>query len=390
MSQSSRSSSPPPEIGPRLVFFTGGSALRDVSHALLRRTHNSVHLMTPFDSGGSTAALRAAFNMPAVGDIRNRMLALADNEIVPEQVLEACNFRLPATGERESLLQELYALGSSRHSIWTGVPRVFGEVLRLHLQYFLEAMPADFDPRCASVGNLVLAGGYLHYRGELGPVLTFMSRLLHVRGVILPIVEQSLHLAARLENGEIITGQHRLTCRGGQSLPAPVRKLFLTVYSSSERVRPQEQPPVCCPRVSPQAVMYLRAADCICYPMGSFYTSVLANLLPAGVGRAVADALCPKVFIPNSGYDPEQGELSVARRVEILLDTLRADAGDVPAQALLDRVLVDCRHGQYSGGIDIDGILAQGIAVEDIPFVDPDDPCRHIPEMVAAALPACQ
>ena len=45
-----------PALGPRLVFFTGGTALRGLSRSLTRYTHNSVHLVTPFDSGGSSEA----------------------------------------------------------------------------------------------------------------------------------------------------------------------------------------------------------------------------------------------------------------------------------------------------------------------------------------------
>ena len=87
-----------PALGPRLVFFTGGTALRDLSRQLTSYTHNSVHLITPFDSGGSSAALRRAFAMPAVGDIRNRLLALADSDLVPRSVLDFCARRLPGEG----------------------------------------------------------------------------------------------------------------------------------------------------------------------------------------------------------------------------------------------------------------------------------------------------
>ena len=67
-----------PEHGPKILFFSGGSALRSTARELKRLTHNSVHLMTPFDSGGSSARLREAFDMLAVGDVRNRLMALAD------------------------------------------------------------------------------------------------------------------------------------------------------------------------------------------------------------------------------------------------------------------------------------------------------------------------
>ncbi|MEG6550492.1 2-phospho-L-lactate transferase CofD family protein, partial [Desulfocurvibacter africanus] len=67
-----------PELGPKVLFFTGGTALKALSRRIIDYTHNSIHLITPFDSGGSSAKLRAAFDMPAVGDLRNRLMALAD------------------------------------------------------------------------------------------------------------------------------------------------------------------------------------------------------------------------------------------------------------------------------------------------------------------------
>ncbi len=64
-----------PDAGPKLLFFSGGTALNGLSQVLKRYTHNSIHLVTPFDSGGSSAVLREAFDMPAVGDLRSRMMA---------------------------------------------------------------------------------------------------------------------------------------------------------------------------------------------------------------------------------------------------------------------------------------------------------------------------
>ena len=370
-----------PELGPRVVFFTGGTALRALSRELACHTHNSVHLVTPFDSGGSSAALRRAFGMPAVGDIRNRMLALADTRLVPEAVLAFWARRLPADGERGPLVQQLYALASEKDPVWEDIPRTFAEVLRLYLQYFLEKMPDSFDPRLACVGNLLLAGGYVHHRGSFMPVLSFMSRILHVRGVVLPIVNESLHLAAELDGGGIVVGQHQITGRGATLLPAPVSGIFLTVHEPGSPCADNEP---CNPRVSPVAATHIRAADAICFPMGSFYTSVLANLLPVGTGRAVVSARCPKFYIPNTGKDPEQAHLSVADAVAVLLQTLRADAGDVPVNRLLHTVLVDTARGSYPRGIDADGIRAQGVALRDTPLVS--DPEHHDAGLTARAV----
>ena len=373
---------PLPELGPRVLFFTGGTALADVSRELAAHTHNSVHVVTPFDSGGSSASLRQVLDIPAVGDVRNRLLALADCTVTPAEVLALCGRRLPEEGPRDDLLQDLYCLASARSSIWAGIPRVFGEVLRLHLCYFLDAMPARFDPRGACIGNLILAGGWVHHGGDLLPTLGMLSRLFQVRGLVLPVVQENLHLAAELANGEVVVGQHRIT--GGKTvLPAPVRRLFLTRQSPESALSPEE----CRPMVASLVSTYIRAADCICYPMGSFYTSLMANLLPAGVGTAVSRAECPKLYIPNTGVDPEQGGLSVADAVALLLNTLRRDAGSqTEAARLLHVVLVDSAHGSYPAGIDAEGVTAQGIAIRDMPLVQPDNVQRHVPELAARAI----
>ena len=39
-----------PELGPKILFFSGGSALKTLSQRLIQYTHNSIHLITPFDS----------------------------------------------------------------------------------------------------------------------------------------------------------------------------------------------------------------------------------------------------------------------------------------------------------------------------------------------------
>lgn len=379
-----------PALGPRLVFFTGGTALRDLSRALTRHTHNSVHLITPFDSGGSSAALRRAFAMPAVGDIRNRLLALADSALVPQSVLEFCSRRLPCTGDPQALRQELRALGSEGHSLWASMPHVFADALRLHLGFFLQRMPEDFDPYQASLGNLILAGGYLRHKRNFGPVLAFFSRLLQTRGVVLPIVGESLHLAAELADGSRLVGQHHF-----KNLTQPVRRLFLTVHEPQRPGRPGCASPAVCPQtpcrppMAGAAATYLSSAGAICYPMGSFYTSVLANLLPQGVGRTVAAAACPKIFIPNSGCDEELRGLSLTGQVDMLLRHLREDAPEARTEELLQYVLVDSRHGRYEGGLAphvLRGLEQRGLRLVDREMVREDDPQRHEPELIARAL----
>ncbi len=360
------SNSTSPELGPSIVFFTGGTALKSLSQALCKYTHNNVHLITPFDSGGSSATLRQAFGMPAIGDARNRVLALANPKLVPRAVIRLCENRLPPLGTREELLEQLYSLASKKHNTWKHIPRLFAEPLRLNLCYFLDKMPPEFDPRLASIGNLIIAGGYLHHKRQWGPTLNQISRLLQVRGIVLPITTKSLHLGAELCDGSQIIGQHRITGYGQPSPLVPIKKLFLLAHDKKTQAPSQIQ---VIPKVHLAAETYIRSADAICYPMGSFYTSVLANLLPQGVGKAISKAPCPKFYIPNVGHDTEQRTLSVADAVAIILKTLRADAGNVPTHELLQHILVDTKRGLYAGGVDKAGVEAQGVKVLDLPLL---------------------
>lgn len=378
-----------PPLGPRLVFFTGGTALRDLSRQLIHYTHNSVHLVTPFDSGGSSAALRRSFAMPAVGDIRNRLLALADSAVVPAAVMAFCASRLPDKSDEHAdpqiLRQQLRSMGSETHAVWADMPPLFADALRLHFNFFLQRMPDDFDPFRACVGNLILAGGYLHHKRVFGPVLAFLSRLLQTRGVVLPIVSESLHLAAELEDGSIVVGQHHF-----KNLRVAVRRLFLTVHEPDRNHDGSKKPQTPCrPPLAPASAAYLRSAGAICYPMGSFYTSVLANLLPQNVGKAIAAVSCPKIFIPNTGMDTELHGLTVAGQAVMILRHLREDAPDAPAEALLHAVLVDTRHGRYEGGLDADertALARMGVRLVEKDLVNENDPQRHVPELTAKAL----
>jgi len=100
-----------PELGPRMLFFSGGSALNKASRILKNYTHNSVHMVTPFDSGGSSAKLRKAFAMPSIGDLRSRLMALADENITGQpEVYKLFNYRFPAQGEPDRLLAQLDAM----------------------------------------------------------------------------------------------------------------------------------------------------------------------------------------------------------------------------------------------------------------------------------------
>jgi CofD-related protein of GAK system len=357
-----------PELGPRLFFFSGGSALGPLSRNLISYTHNSIHLITPFDSGGSSAKLRKAFGMLAVGDLRNRLMSLADQSVRGNPAITRLfAMRFPKSGDSakpDALVDRLEDMVRGRDELVRAVPDPMRKIIRNHLGYFAERMPEDFDLWDASVGNMVLTGGFLNNNRHIDPVIFLFSKLAEVRGIVRPVVTNHLHLAAELEDGSTIVGQHLLTGREVSPIQSPIRKLFLCQSGDNGCDHEVEV------SIRDKVRALINSAELICYPMGSFYSSLIANLLPKGAGTCVAETDCPKVYVPNTAKDSEQLGLSVADCVQTLLTYLKKSSVlDAPVDRLLNLVLVDSAGGAYPGGLDIQAIRKLGVRVVDLPLV---------------------
>lgn len=351
---------------PKLLFFSGGTALAGLSAELARHTSNSMHIITTFDSGGSSARLRESFDMPAVGDIRNRLLALADySREKCSLVIRLFNYRLPTQGDSSELLAELKSLALEESPLMEDLTPGIRKSIAKHFMDFLSNMPADFDLRGACLGNLILAAGFLVHKRELAPAIAQFSRYACVRGIVRACSFESGHLAVRLKNGDIIAGQHQFTGKETPPVQSPIDGMWLcagvndpwprSVYASST------------------AMLLIMNADLIVYPMGSFYSSLLASLLPKDMGHSISANPGKKIFVPNMGHDPELKGHSVALQVERLLEVLRSDNPfGISVESVLDAVLVDSENGVYEGGLNIEKIQDTGARVIDRQLVSAD------------------
>ena len=145
----------PPDEGSRILFFSGGTALAPVAAELSRHTRNAVHVITTFDSGGSSAELRRAFDMPAVGDIRARIMALADRSLEGNsETVELLGYRLPKDAGPEALHRELASLASGAHPLVAAIPEPMNEVVTQHLSAFRSLMPVDIPAIFPSIVSL--------------------------------------------------------------------------------------------------------------------------------------------------------------------------------------------------------------------------------------------
>jgi CofD-related protein of GAK system len=361
-----------PELGPRILFFSGGTALKRVSKHLINYTHNSIHIITAFDSGGSSAAIRDCFQILSIGDLRNRLMALADQSVKGNPgVYRLFSYRLPADGDQNELHTRLRHIAEGNDSLVDGIPVSLREIICNHLQYFLTLMPDHFDLRGANIGNLILAGGYMNNHNNIETALYLFSRLAEVRGIVKPVTTVSLHLAAEMENGEILIGQHVLTGKGHFPIRSAIKKIFLS--ESREMAVPVKTP------ISREIAGLIATAELICYPMGSFYTSLLANFLPEHVGVAIAANHCPKVYIPNTLADPEQRDMDLMTAAETILQYLKQGTEGKTPRDFLNFVIVDSARGRYPYALNLEKIEEMGINIIDtqlvtedsFPYIDP-------------------
>ncbi len=369
-----------PELGPQILFFSGGSALNATSRVLKHYTHNSIHLVTPFDSGGSSAKLRQAFDMPSIGDLRSRLMALADESVTGHpEIYRLFTYRLPAAKRNTKLVEQLERLAWGKDPLIKEISSPMRRLIRNQLGFFIEQMPDDFDLRGASIGNLILAGGYLNNHQHLDPIIFLFSKLVNVQGTVRAVVNDNIHLGADLSDGSQVIGQHNLTGKETPPLRSSIARLFLS--GSADHHRPVSV------ELRNKNRDLIVGADLICYPPGSFYTSLLANLLPKGVGAAIAANGSPKVYIPNLGEDPEQIGMDSNDLLQTLMAELRNNAGaDTANDRLMNFVLLDRRRARYPGEFDQELLQSIGVEIIDTPLISRKSAPYYDEDLLVSAL----
>jgi CofD-related protein of GAK system len=369
-----------PELGPRILFFSGGSALTELSRELKKFTHNSIHFVSPFDSGGSSAKLRRAFDMPAIGDLRSRLMALADETVLGHpEIYQLFSYRFAKSASQSLLKTRLKEMVQGRDELVREIANPMRKLICNHLGYFYEAMPTDFDLRGASIGNLIIAGGYLNNNEELESIVFLFSKLVNVLGTVRTITNDDYHLAAEMADDRIIIGQHLITGKEVAPITKPIKHIYLTPTLNQHKSIEA--------KLRKRNRRLFEQADLICYPPGSFYTSLIANLLPSGVGRAIASNGSPKIFIPNLSKDPEQVDMTLADSIKALLFYLQQDCPPLtPPNKLINFLLVDSKNGHYPGGIPTDFLLELGIELIDLKLINRNNPDVYDEQRLVAAL----
>ena len=245
----------------RIVGIGGGTGLPVLLKGLneISNAHTPLDLtaiVTVSDSGGSTGILRRAFNMPAMGDIRNCLISLAAKDSILTSV---CQHRFDN--------------------------------------------PGSFAGH--SVGNLILSALY-QMSGNFAAAVRQASDLLELKGRVLPATETPVTLCAMYENGAIAEGE--------SDIPKPGLRISRVWLDPDD------------PAPAPGVLEALEAADAIVLGPGSLYTSIIPNLLVAGVADALKASRAIKIYICNLMTQAgETDGYSAAEHVNQLLEYLPVD-----------------------------------------------------------------
>lgn len=369
-----------PELGPNLLFFSGGTAIKRLSQEIINYSHNTTHVITPFDSGGSSAELRNEFGMLSIGDIRNRLMALADQSYQGNpEIYRLFAYRFSKSAVNSELADQLAEMIDGVHPLVAAVMDPLRKIIRNHLQYFQQAASASFDLRGASIGNLILAGGYLNNRRHIDPVIYLFSKLVEARGVVRPSMNCDHQLAARLSDGTTVVGQHLLTGKEVKPITSAIEELYLVdSFDNPQRVQPQTRDKI---------RNLIGSAELICYPPGSFYSSVIANFLPGGICDAIADNPVLKVYVPNLGKDPEQRGMKYKDSINFLIKYLQKGCESSRDVAeLINYVIIDSAASPDHDPSQMREFMEAGIKIIDTPLADPARPDRHDPVLLAEVL----
>ncbi len=251
--------------GPKVVAIGGGTGLSTMLKGIKNITNNITAVVTVGDDGGSSGRLREEMGVLPPGDIRNCIAALADDE---DLVTKLFQYRFK-TGE-----------GLGGHS--------FGNL-------FLTAM-------CAITGDMFRA-------------VIESSKVLSIRGRVLPSTLDDMRLVAVMEDGTIIKGESNIPESGKK-----IKKLFTE--------------PECC-RPLDDVVLAIQEADLIILGPGSLYTSIIPNLLIKEITSALEKSVAKKIYVCNIMTQPgETDNFSVSDHIKTILE--HADG-----KKIIDTVLVN-------------------------------------------------
>jgi uncharacterized cofD-like protein len=303
----------------RIVAIGGGTGLASVLRGLKSLDCDITAIVTVADDGGSSGRLRKDMGMLPPGDIRNCLLALAEAE--PDMT---------------SLFNHRFARGA----------------LAGH-----------------NFGNLFLAA-MTEMTGDFQLAVKTMSRILAVKGRVVPATLSDVTLRADMEDGSVVLGEYAIP-----QVRKRIRKLSLV---------PPDPPAL------DEAVSAIGGADGIIIGPGSLYTSVIPNLLVPGIREAIAASSAKKLYVCNimtqpgetDGYSVSDHVFAIEKHAGRLATSVLANIAEAPEETAAKYA----EEGRFQVRLDMAVLVERGYSVVAGDYLSRGDLARHDSSELAASI----
>ena len=155
----------------RIVVIGGGHGQSAICRGIKNIPDVDISaIVTVADDGGSTGRLRRRFHIPAMGDIRNVMISLAESETLMTDIM---NYR------------------------------------------FDDPDGSETDISGHNLGNLILTA-LTQQTGSFMEAVSEIQKVLNVRGKIIPATSQVITLLAEMEDGVVVKGEANIPTRANR------------------------------------------------------------------------------------------------------------------------------------------------------------------------------
>jgi len=232
----------------KIVVLGGGTGQSVLLSGLKRFPFDITAVVSVCDDGKSTGKLREEFNIPAMGDIRRVLIALSETEDIIGKLV---NYRFRTNG--------------------------------------------NFDGH--TVGNIILTALNDIY-GSMSEGIKHITKILNLKGKVLPFSDDSVILMGEMEDGSIVEGEHNIT-----ESNLKIKRVF---YKKQ-------------PKVNKEVIKSIKEADAIVLSMGSVFTSIIPNLICKEVIDAIDKSESDIMYICNIVTQPgETDDFKASDHINLL------------------------------------------------------------------------
>lgn len=214
-----------------IVTIGGGTGSFMLLSGLKKYPVNISAIVSMADDGGSTGVLRDELGVLPPGDVRQCLVALSDSS---EELRDLMSYRFEDGG------------------------------LKGH-----------------SFGNLFLSA-LEKINGSFGKGVEEASKILNVRGEVIPVTDQNVNLYMKLKNGKLLKGEEQIN-HNFEIEKIGIRNNYLLPKA----------------RANKKAIRKILEADLIVIGPGNYYCSVVPNLLVEGISKAIIKSKAKVVFNCN-------------------------------------------------------------------------------------------